>query len=219
MRLPLLDERLQKAANMFPACAYGADIGADHGRLSCYLLAHNRCKRMCISDLSAPSLEKAKRLINMHGMSERADFRVGNGLQVLQEKADAIAVLGMGGKTIATILQKGKDKLRGARLIVSAHTEVPLLRKALVSVGYMIEEEEIAHAGGRFYILINAVPGDVCYSEEELLIGPKLMKNIKEHYIPYLEWRRGVLSCENSDEGKKLLAMVEEALKNAADSQ
>ena len=215
MRLPLLDERLQKAANMFPACAYGADIGADHGRLSCYLLAHHRCERMCISDLSAPSLEKAKRLINMHGMAERADFRVGNGLLVLNEKADAIAILGMGGKTIAGILREGQDRLQNARLIVSAHTEVPLLRIALVSIGYQIEEEQIAYAGGRFYILINALPGQKAYSEEEMLIGPKLLKDRGEHYIPYLEWRRGVLSCENTDLGRKQLAMIEEALKHA----
>ena len=32
MRLPSLDDRLSRAAAMFPACDYGADIGADHGR-------------------------------------------------------------------------------------------------------------------------------------------------------------------------------------------
>ena len=59
MRIPHMDERLSAAADLFPACAYGADIGADHGRLSCYLLTKERCHRMCVADISADSLEKA----------------------------------------------------------------------------------------------------------------------------------------------------------------
>lgn len=219
MRLPQLDERLQKAAKFFPACAYGADIGADHGRLSCFLLAKNRCERMCVSDLSAPSLEKAKRLIAMHGMAERADFRVGNGLMVLQEKADAMAVLGMGGKTIAQIITEGKEKLQGATLILSAHTEVHLLRKAIENISYRIEKEDIAHAGGRFYIIIRAVPGNEQLNEEQLLIGPRLMEEGSEHYMAYLSWRRDVLRLENSDAGRLHLKMIEEEMERAGKSE
>ena len=215
MRLPQLDERLQKAANLFPACAYGADIGADHGRLSCYLLANERCAQMCISDLSAPSLEKAKRLITLHGMADRADFCVGNGLKVLHKKADAIAVLGMGGKTISAILNEGRDQLQQATLIVSAHTELAVLRETLVHIGYTIETEEIAHAGDRFYVIIRAIPGETEYNPAQLLIGPQLLKNGGEHYLEYLQWRSDVLSCENSEEGRIHLQMIKEAMKHA----
>ena len=69
MRLPALDERLACAAALFPACEYGADIGADHGRLSCALLASGKCRRMCVADISAESLEKAKRLLRLHGLA------------------------------------------------------------------------------------------------------------------------------------------------------
>ena len=60
-RFSALDDRLSRAAALFPACEYGADIGADHGRLSCYLLANQRCSRMCVADISADSLEKMTR--------------------------------------------------------------------------------------------------------------------------------------------------------------
>ncbi len=210
MRLPQLDERLQKAANLFPACGYGADIGADHGRLSCFLLAQNRCERMCVSDLSASSLEKADRLLRMHGFSERADFCVGDGLSVLPHKADAIAVLGMGGKTIAHIIKDGREKLQGATLVLSAHTEVHLLRQSIMDIDYTIESEDIAYAGGRYYVIIRAVPGKCSYNEKEILVGPKLLEGKSEHYLRYLEWRKGVLSCENSETGRMQYQMMEE---------
>lgn len=215
MRLPQLDERLQKAANLFPACGYGADIGADHGRLSCFLLAKNRCERMCVSDLSAPSLEKAEHLLRMHGFSERADFCVGDGISVLPRKADAIAVLGMGGKTIAHIIKDGCEKLQGATLVLSAHTELHILRNAIAGIGYCIETEEIAYAGGRFYVIIRAVPGVCTYTDKEILIGPKLLEGKSEHYIDYLLWRKNVLACENSDTGRAQYQMIEEEWQRA----
>ncbi len=219
MRLPQLDDRLSKAAKLFPACAYGADIGADHGRLSCFLLANDRCARMCISDLSAPSLEKAKRLIALHGFADRADFAVGDGLLVLEQKADAIAVLGMGGKTIAHILTQGFHRIQGATLVLSAHTEITALRKTIAEIGYHLDAEDIARAGGRYYVMMRAIPGESCYSEKEMLLGPKLMETMPEEYLPYLQWRRDVLACENSDEGKKNLKIVEEEICRVGQSE
>ena len=61
--MPQLDARLQAVAALFTPCETGADIGADHGKLSCYLLAHNICKKMIVTDISAGSLSKAKQLL------------------------------------------------------------------------------------------------------------------------------------------------------------
>lgn len=216
MRLPQLDERLSKAANMIPACGYGVDIGADHGRLSCFLLANNTCERMCVSDLSAPSLEKAKRLLRMHSLEDRADFCVGDGLNVLPQRADAVAILGMGGKTIAHILKNGQSKLEKATLIVSAHTEVQLLRKAIVEIGYSIKKEDIAYAGGRFYVIIQAQPGQMEYTEKELLIGPVLLKGESDHYLEYLSWRKSVLAGSMNDVNHAQREMIEEEWNRAS---
>ena len=145
MKQPIvLDDRLSRAAALFPACAYGADIGADHGRLSCYLLESGKCGRMCVADISESSLEKAKKLLTRRGLDDRADILIGDGLSVLPRPAQAIAILGMGGKTLSHILLSGKDRLCGAALILSAHTEIETVRRALVELGYRIEAEEIA---------------------------------------------------------------------------
>ena len=52
-----LDERLSTVAGLFPVSENGADIGADHGRLACYLLQSGKCKHMIVSDISTASLE------------------------------------------------------------------------------------------------------------------------------------------------------------------
>lgn len=211
MRLPALDDRLSRAAALFPACEYGADIGADHGRLSCHLLGVNCCERMCVADISADSLEKAKNLLLLHGLSHRADITVGDGLFVLDRPAQAIAILGMGGHTLSGILERGKEKLKGAALVLSAHTQLSLVRKTLMELEYTIETEEIAYAGGRHYVVLRARPGKSMYSEKEMFLGPMLMHSENlEHYADYLSWRIGLTQCKKNAEGERELKWLKE---------
>lgn len=215
----VLDDRLSRAAALFPACAYGADIGADHGRLSCYLLFTGICERMCVADISAPSLRKAQELLLRHGLSERADIRVGDGLNVLERPADAIAVLGIGGHTICSILQDGAEKLQGAALILSAHTDVHLVRKTLMGLSYRIDREEIAYAAGRYYVMLRAVHGRESMGERQLLLGPRLMDSTPEHYEDYLAWRIGIASRKCTEEGRRELNWLKEEYSRACESR
>ena len=211
MRLPLLDDRLARAAALFPACAYGADIGADHGRLSCILLARGVCERMCVADVSAPSLQKARHLLDVHGLADRADVIVGDGLAVLPRPAQAIAILGMGGRTVSDILTAGREKLMGASLVLSAHTDVPLVRETLCRLDYRIEAEQIALASGRYYVVLRAVPGREELSRTQLLLGPRLMETNTEHYPEYIAWRAAVAQCKRTEDARwELDALKEE---------
>ena len=188
--IPLrLDDRLQTAAELFPACAYGADIGADHGRLSCYLLEKGICQRMCVADISAESLKKADGLLHLRGLTDRADIIVGSGLTVLPQHAQAIAILGMGGHTLASILEEGKNRLHGAQLILSAHTEMEWVRSTLSRIGYRIAEERIALAASRYYVMLRAETGEEAYTEKQCFLGPRLMEGCVRHYSEYLAWK------------------------------
>lgn len=217
MRLPSLDDRLSRAVAMFPACDYGADIGADHGRLSCYLLANDRCKRMCVADISAESLEKARRLLALHGLSERADIEVGDGLAALHQQTQAIAILGMGGHTLSEILLSGREKLQGAALVLSAHTQLPLVRETLHRLDYTLEREEIARAAGRFYVVMRAVPGKMEADERTLFLGPCLSRSCAEGYPAYLQWRIGATSCERTDAAARQLQWLKEEYERVRD--
>ena len=206
MRLPVLDERLSAAAHMMPACAYGADIGADHGRLSCYLLANNICERMCVADISAPSLQKAKRLLALHSLDNRADFRVGDGL-------------GVGGWTVAKILEKGSNKLFGAALILSAHTDLPVLRETLMNLQYRITQEQIVFCVGRFYTVMKALPGKEALDEKQLLLGPRLMEHPGDPvYRDFLRRKLAAASCRRDADGPNVTRIIKEEYERACDS-
>lgn len=214
-----LDDRLSRAAALFPACEYGADIGADHGRLSCFLLESGKAERMCVADISADSLQKAEILIQEHGLAGRADFRVGDGLNVLDRPAQAIAILGMGGHTLSGILRDGREKLRGAELVLSAHTDMGLVRQTLAELDYRIETEEIAFAANRFYVLLRAARGSEPLSEKQLCVGPRLMESIQQYYPEYLRWRAGLASKKQTPQGKQEFAWLKEEQERVRDGQ
>lgn len=213
MRLPSLDERLHAAAELFTACDLGADIGADHGRLSCYLLANQICKRLIVSDISADSLSKARRLLTLHGLEQQAQFRVADGLDALEHPVQCLAICGMGGRLMREILERGKEKLGEADLVLSCHTEIPLLRKALCDIGYHIDAERLVRANGRFYVVMRAVSGKRQYTEKEVYLGPLLMAEKPPLWLPYLRWREGVVACEQGHGAQ--LDWIKEELRNA----
>lgn len=174
---------------LFPSCRLGADIGADHGRLALHLLASDRCERMLVSDISGPALSKARTLLSRHGFDRRAVCMQADGLDALTEPVQAVSILGMGGDTIAAILARAPERLAGASLVLSPHTELMRLRAALPGIGYKIGRECIARAGGRFYVLLLAVPGESAYTEKELLLGPGLLSERPPLFQQYLLWR------------------------------
>lgn len=183
------DARLLLAAQLFPDCDLGADIGADHGRLSCYLLQTGKARRMIVSDISADSLDKARGLLGRNGLTERADFCVADGLDALSRPADAVLILGMGGCTIAKILLRAPQRLKGAQLVLSPHNDETAVRDALTEIGYGIEEEHIAAYRKALYVVMRAVPGACTLSEKERFIGPMLMRETDDRYLRYLEKR------------------------------
>lgn len=200
-RAPILDGRLSAAMEMAEDCRVFADIGADHGRLSTVLLLQDESRYALVADISHLALEKARTLIGKMDLNARAQFAVSDGLDALdslEDKAiDTVFVLGMGGETLSGILMRGQTKLRGATLILGAQTDLPLVRRTLCSIGYRIRKEVIASEGKHHYVLLRATPaenGESGYTEEELLLGPCLLKTMPENWLPVLEGRKKLLT-------------------------
>ena len=177
MRERQLDARLEAAASLFPRVSVGADIGADHGYLTCALLKRGIAERMWATDISASSLLKARRLAERSSLSARVFFGVGDGFEPVGEAVGAAAILGMGGVNIRNMLLSQAHLLRGCALVISANTEMPSVRRTLAALGYRIEEERLTEAGNHFYPVLLAKPGlDREYTEKELTLGPVLMR-------------------------------------------
>lgn len=189
----MLDERLLTAASLYVPCEWGADVGSDHAYLPCYLLRQGVCGRMIVSDVSPRALERAKENIAVRGLTDRTVLALADGLDAIDRPCGCISVMGMGGETMSRILLGGADRLQGAALVLSAHTEQHLVRQALMQIGYRIVQERLCQAGGRFYIFWQAMPGMQELSEQDLRHGKLLWQEDPCMLKEYCRWRIRVL--------------------------
>ncbi len=184
-----LDERLKMLAALTPACSVAADVGADHGFLGAWLIENRRCERVQLLDISAPSLNKARKLIEEMQLEGKAVFSVGDGLDALVESAQTVIIAGMGGLTIAGIVERGRDKLHGVRLVLQPNVGIFELRRCLMELGFKIVEERLVRTGGRWYVGIAAEEGAARYSKGELLAGPILLQKRPPELAGYADFR------------------------------
>ena len=215
-RMIQLDARLSLVYDLYDSCDLAADIGTDHAHLPAALLQRGRCQHMILTDLSESALKNARETIIRCRLSDRADLRAGSGLQPLEEACGMISLTGMGGRTVHDILLEGTEKLKGASLVLSAHTDLPLIREAVCRIGYHLDREEPCFCMGRFYLVLRARPGACSLTPRELRLGGPLFESASSQLIPYLTRRRevlqnklsGLVSADKPEED--LIAQVEE---------
>lgn len=204
----MLDERLSLAASLYPVCEVAADIGTDHGFLPCHLLENGVCQRMILADVSAKAIRRAEAQVARRNLQDRAAIVCADGLDAVTEPCGCISIMGMGGETLASILLKGQDRLQGATLVLSAHTELPLARQAIRDIGYHITREVLCRAAGRFYVFWRAEPGPQPMDDDELRYGRLLYQEHTPLLQEYVLWRlnvakaklNGLLSASEPDE-------------------
>ena len=196
MRYRLLDPRLSLAFDLYDPCELAADIGTDHAYLPAALLQRGRCQRMILTDISPGALANARFEIVRLRLSNRVDLRLGDGLEPLSESCGCISVMGMGGRTIQSILTAGQSRLQGASLILSAHTDWHLIRRAVLDIGYHLDREEPCFAAGRYYLVLRARPGLEPLSEQEIRTGGPLFRSASPLLPGFLSRRREVLSFQ-----------------------
>jgi len=228
-----LDERLGAIAALAQELMAGkaepraADIGCDHGQLTAHLLECCPALEMIASDVSAPSLEKARRLLEQRGLSSRACLAVADGLGAVDRPVDVIVIAGMGAQTILKILDEGRARIGGAAVIMQSNVDLPMLRTQLAAKGFTVEREVYTQAAGRHYVTLAARLGDARgIDTREALLGAAVCGNMSEGQRAYLMWQRGVrvremervasLASDNArkrmDHNSEELRLISEAL-------
>ncbi|MEN6636093.1 MAG: class I SAM-dependent methyltransferase [Clostridiaceae bacterium] len=145
-------ERLSCAIELLGGARVVADVGCDHGRLSCTLIQQEIAQRCIAIDISEPSLQKAERLIRRVGLQERIETRLGDGLKMLQPgEADAIAILGMGGTLIAQILDVTPPLMGATKCVMQPMRGAEDIRKWLYERNYPVLEDRVVFDADRYY--------------------------------------------------------------------
>jgi tRNA (adenine22-N1)-methyltransferase len=114
-----LDSRLAAVADNIKPCRTIADIGSDHAYLPIFLLLQNTAERAIVTDIHSGPLQNSRENAVHYGVSDRCDFRLGDGFSPLRmREANTIAICGMGGDTIASILTKSAGVTWNCRRLV-----------------------------------------------------------------------------------------------------
>ncbi len=160
---PVLDRlppRLRAIARLVPPGLTVADIGTDHGLLPAALVSGGHSPRAVATDFSPGPLSVARERFRAAGLDGRVETRIGDGLSPISAgEAGAIVIAGMGGVTIAGILDRGFEAARGAeRLILQPMNASGRLRAWLLGHGFSLIDEDLVQDGSRLYVIIAAEP-------------------------------------------------------------
>ena len=166
-----LSERLLTIASMIDDGKTVYDVGCDHAYLDIYLTLHRHLSCYAI-DIRPSAVKIARENINKFQLN--IPVWLNNGLDnILIEKNSTVVLAGMGTRTILKILENKKIE----EMIIQSNDDLPLLRDLLSKQGYTITDEKVVLENHYFYVLIKFATGHSHYSEEELLLGPKLMQD------------------------------------------
>ena len=140
-----LQPRLQMLADLVPRGAVVADVGTDHGYLPVWLLQEGRIARAIASDIHQRPLDHARLTAREYGFADEIEFRLCAGLDgYVSGEADTIIVAGMGGDTIASILEAAPwTRKNGVFLLLQPMTKAESLRDWLADKGYDFTEERL----------------------------------------------------------------------------
>ena len=174
-----LTARLQSVADQVPQGAAFADIGTDHAYLPVWLLLNGRIRHAIAADLREGPLNSARETAEQYGVSHQVSFRLCNGLaDISADEVDTIAIAGMGGETIASILAAAPWTADGRHtLLLQPMTKVETLRSFLAEHGYAIRREALVREKDTLYTLMLVEAGEMTLTTGQAYGGVKLTED------------------------------------------
>lgn len=182
-----LSHRLRLIADLVPQGARLADIGTDHAYLPVWLLLEGRIPSAIAADLREGPLARARETAGHYGVTDKISFRLCDGLTGIRaEEADVISIAGMGGETIAAILEQA-PWTRMRQMLLQPMTSFPDLRLWLQEHDYTIEKESICREGKRLYSVWSVMGGSMPpLSPAELWAGRQSGDPLRAGYLAFM---------------------------------
>jgi len=157
------DNRLRAAASLVPPGSRVADVGSDHGLLPALLLGEGRAVCCIATERSAAAAAVLRGKATARGLGSRLVVRQGAGLAALgpEDALDVVTLTGLGGRTIARILDDPRRRALGARrFVLQPQSETARLRRSCHALGLALVDERIVLQGRRYYEVLAVEPAD-----------------------------------------------------------
>jgi len=169
--------------------SYIIDVGCDHALLDIYLLQNNSNLKIIASDIREKPLENAKKNIIKYSFLNKIELLLKDGIKNINKDIDTVVISGMGEETITYILNEGREELTHInRLVISSNNKYVDIRKNIIKLGFIINNELIVYEDGKYYIIMDFIKGKKKYTSKELYFGPILLNNKNELFYKYYNY-------------------------------
>ena len=148
-----LSSRLATVANYVLEGRPMADVGTDHAQLPLSLLRDGLVPKAVALDVASGPLRIAKQA--SQGMEARIAVRRSDGLQALdRHEVSTICMCGMGGKTMADILRRGRGVWTTAeRLVLQPQGMEYAVRMVMVEAGWDCVDGALVKDRGKLFVV------------------------------------------------------------------
>lgn len=162
-----------------------ADVGCDHAWLAIECVRTGRARTFHAYDVNPGPLENARKNVEAAGLQDAVCLQLADGLEKLDPACVEVCIAGMGGHTIAQILEQGKNRLQAViHLVLSPHSHAEVVRTWLEHNGWTITEEQYVEEEGHFYPLLQAMPGTMELTGAERLYGRNIRQDADfRHFV------------------------------------
>lgn len=153
-----LKGRLLSISQMVPSCKKVCDIGTDHAYVPIYLIKNNICNTAVATDIKKGPLERAKKNIDLYGLSLEIELRQGYGIEPVKlNECEVVIIAGMGGVLMTEILKESLEVVKNAKsLILQPMYVKEAVREFLLINGFNIDDESLSSEGDKIYVVIKA---------------------------------------------------------------
>lgn len=225
-----LSKRLQAVADLVREGQVVADVGTDHGYIPIYLLEAGKCKKAIAMDVNNGPLLRAKEHIAEHGLTQKIQVKLSDGVKALSVgECDCVVIAGMGGALAVKIMEEGREVFESLKeFILQPQSELVKVRQYLWENGYCVVDEDMVLEDGKFYPMMKVQKGSSkSYTQVELRYGRVLLikkhptlkmylekeMQAKEMILKNLESESGEHIKNRKKELQEELLLVKEALK------
>ena len=181
-------KRLETILSFVEKGAIVADIGTDHAQLPILLVERNICNKVYACDEKKGPLSIAEENIKSKGLSDKIETILSDGFAHIPMDIDMAVIAGMGFYTAKMILENAQNRLYLLnKIIVQINVDSHLMRNWINENHYTILEEKYVNERNKDYEIISfttQIEGKDL-SEEEIYLGPKLMKEKSEEILAY----------------------------------
>ena len=165
------------------SCRRLVDIGSDHASVPLALLREGCCQSVLVTDIRQGPLSVATRRALEEGRGEEFQTKRTDGLDgITLEKDDVLLISGLGGDTIAGILESQPVQvLIPKRIIVQPQSKEEIVRSAFMRTGLAITDEQCVEDRGRLYLVMisdRLTFRPVQMNDLELYFGPVILSRM-----------------------------------------